>query len=65
VHKVTGVFRPGQYYAVGVDVASGDVYLSDPKTYVQPGSVSVYAPNGQLRNRFDTGLIPGGFAFKR
>jgi hypothetical protein len=63
--SVTGTFKPGTYYSVGVEAASGDVYLSDPKTYVQPGTVYVYAPNGQLRNQFDAGLIPGSFAFKR
>lgn len=65
IHRATGTFKPGFYYSVGVEVVSGDVYLSDPKTYVQPGTVFVYAPNGQLRTQFDPGLIPGGFAFKR
>jgi hypothetical protein len=64
-NTVTGTFKPGTFYSVGVEAASGDVYLTDPKTYVQPGTVYVYAPNGQLRNQFDTGLIPGSFAFKR
>jgi YVTN family beta-propeller protein len=65
VHRVTGVFKEGPYFAVGVEAASGDVYLSDPKNFIQPGTVSVYAPNGQLRTQFDVGLIPGAFAFKR
>jgi YVTN family beta-propeller protein len=65
VHRVTGVFKEGAYFAVGVEAASGDVYLADPKTFVQPGTVSVFAPNGQLRTQFDVGLIPGAFAFKR
>jgi YVTN family beta-propeller protein len=65
VDRVTGVFREGSYFAVGVEVGSGDVYLADPKNYIQPGTVAVYAPNGQLRTQFDVGLIPGAFAFKR
>ncbi|MEW6511451.1 MAG: YncE family protein [Bacteroidota bacterium] len=65
IHRVTGQFKSGSYYSVGVESASGDVYLSDPKSFVQPGTVYVYAANGQLRNQFDTGLIPGSFAFKR
>ena len=65
VHRVTGVFKEGAYFAVGVEAASGDVYLADPKNYIQPGTVSVFAPNGQLRTQFDVGLIPGAFAFKR
>jgi YVTN family beta-propeller protein len=65
INKVTGTFVPGSYYGVGVDAASGDVYLTDPKTYVQPGTVSIFAPNGQLRRQFECGLIPGSFGFKR
>jgi YVTN family beta-propeller protein len=65
IHAVTGTFVAGSYYGIGVDAATGDVYLSDPRSYVQPGAVSIFAPNGQLRRTFDCGLIPGSFAFKR
>ena len=65
VHRVTGVFKEGTYFAVGVEAASGDVYLADAKNFIQPGTVSVFAPNGQLRTQFDVGLIPGAFTFKR
>jgi hypothetical protein len=41
------------------------VYLADPKDYIQPGTVSVFAPNGQIRTQFDVGLIPGAFTFKQ
>jgi YVTN family beta-propeller protein len=64
-NRVTAVFREGSFFAVGVEASSGDVYLADPKNFIQPGTVSVYAPNGQLRTQFDVGLIPGAFAFKR
>jgi hypothetical protein len=65
INAVTGTFVDGSYYGIGVEKVSGDVYLSDPKTFVQPGSVSVFAPDGRLRTQFDVGLIPGSFAFKR
>jgi YVTN family beta-propeller protein len=65
VNKVTGVFREGSYDAVGVEASSGDVYLADPRNFVQPGTVSVFAPNGQLRIQFDVGIIPGAFTFKQ
>jgi len=65
VHRVTGVFKEGSFFAVGVESASGDVYLADPKDYIQPGTVSVFAPNGQIRTQFDVGLIPGAFTFKQ
>ena len=64
-HRNTGVFLSGYYYAVGVEEVSGDVYLADPKDYVQPGTVDVYAASGQLRTSFSVGVIPGWFAFKR
>ena len=64
-NRTTGVFLRGSYYAVGVEEVSGDVYVADPKNYVQPGTVSVYAATGQLRTTFSVGIIPGWFAFKR
>ena len=64
-HRNTGVFLAGSYYAVGVEEVSGDVYLADPKDYVQAGTVDVYAASGQLRSSFTVGIIPGWFAFKR
>ncbi len=65
IHRVTGVFKQGNFYSVGVDDASGDVYLADAKNYIQPGTVFVYAADGRLRTQFEVGLIPGAFAFKR
>lgn len=65
VNRVTGVFKEGSYFVAGVEAASGDVYLADAKNYIQPGTVSVFAPNGQLRIQFDVGIIPGALAFKR
>ena len=65
VHRLTGVFREGSYDAVGVEQASGDVYLADPKDYTQPGTVSVFAPDGSMRIQFSVGIIPGAFAFKQ
>jgi len=64
-NRLVGSFVKGQYYGVGVEGVSGDVYLTDPKDYVQPGEIAVYAPNGQLRTRFPGGVIPGSIAFKR
>ena len=61
---VTGTFRAGAYYAAGVEPSSGDVYLADAGNFTGPGTVSVFAPNGQLRTTFLVGIIPGAFAFK-
>ncbi len=62
---VTGTFLTGSFYGIGVEQVSGDVYLTDPKNYVLPGEVLVYAANGQFRTRFPAGVIPGSIAFKR
>jgi hypothetical protein len=64
-NSVVGQFLPGTFYGVGVEAVSGDVYLSDPKNYTQPGTVFIYAKDGQVRKQFDAGVTPGSFAFKR
>jgi YVTN family beta-propeller protein len=64
-NRLVGTFVKNAFYGVGVEEVSGDVYLTDPKDFVQPGEIAVYAPNGQLRNRFQGGVIPGSIAFKR
>lgn len=63
--RVIGTFIAKSFYGVGVEEVSGDIYLTDPKNYLQPGEVSVFAANGQMRNRFQVGVIPGSIAFKR
>ena len=62
---LTGTFRAGIFYAAGVEPSSGDVYLADAGNFTGPGTVSVYAPNGQMRTSFTVGVIPGAFAFKQ
>jgi hypothetical protein len=64
-NSVVGQFLPGSFYGVGIEAVSGDVYLSDPKNYTQPGTVFIYSKDGQIRKQFDAGVIPGSFAFKR
>jgi YVTN family beta-propeller protein len=62
---VAGTFLTGYYYGVGVEEVSGDVYLTDPKNFVLPGEVLIYAATGQFRTKFAAGVIPGSIAFKR
>jgi len=62
-HVLTGTFRTGSFYATGVEPSSGDVYLADAGNFVGPGTVYVFAPNGQLRTSFVVGIIPAAFAF--
>jgi YVTN family beta-propeller protein len=62
---VAGTFLTGYFYGVGVEEVSGDVYLTDPKNFVLPGEVLIYAATGQFRTKFAAGVIPGSIAFKR
>jgi hypothetical protein len=64
-NTLTGRFVGGSFYGVGVESVSGDVYLADPKSYIQPGEVVVYSSTGIERTRFTAGIVPGSFAFKR
>ena len=63
--SVAGTFLTGYFYGVGVEEVSGDVYLTDPKNFVLPGEVLIYAATGQYRTKFTAGVIPGSIAFKR
>jgi len=56
-------FVAGAYYGLGVDSATGDVYLADARTFVIPGEVRVFSSSGIEKGRFDAGLVPGRFAF--
>ena len=50
------------FWALGID-PGGDIYVGDPKGFVQKGSVYVYHPNGTLGSSFNVGLGPGHFYF--
>ena len=57
--------QPLQYYwGLGIDPVTGFIYLSDPKGFLQKGSVTIYRQDGSTVNRFDTDLGPGYFLFK-
>ena len=51
------------FWALGIDPANGDIYVGDPKGFVQKGAVSVYKPDGTIVNNFDVGIGPGQFFF--
>ncbi|MEZ5016548.1 MAG: hypothetical protein R2800_05805 [Flavipsychrobacter sp.] len=52
------------YWALGVDPTNDDVYIGDPKGFVQKGSVSVYREDGTKKSSFDVGIGPGQFYFE-
>jgi DNA-binding beta-propeller fold protein YncE len=51
------------FYGLGVDPASGTIYVSDAIDYVQKGKVFRYKPDGTLINSFKVGISPGEFYF--
>jgi DNA-binding beta-propeller fold protein YncE len=51
------------YWALGLDSVTNQIYLGDPKGFIQKGNVSVYQTNGQKIRSFNTGLGPGYFSF--
>lgn len=53
------------FWALGIEPATGNIYVGDPKGFIQKGSVSVYRPDGSLVSTFVTGLGPGGFYFRK
>jgi uncharacterized protein DUF5074 len=50
-------------YGLGVDPATGDVYVSDAVDYVQNSHIYRYDKTGYLIQTFTAGVISGNFAF--
>ncbi len=51
------------FYGVGIDPNSGEIYVSDAIDYVQRGVVYRYKSDGTLLGSFQAGIIPGEFYF--
>lgn len=51
------------YWALGLDSVTNQIYLGDPKGFIQKGNVSVYQTSGQKIRSFNVGLGPGCFSF--
>lgn len=51
------------FYGLGVDVNSGNVYVSDAKDYTAKGSVYQVTSSGTAGKTFNVGIIPGDFYF--
>lgn len=62
----TGRLVPAEgrnFYGLGVDPATGDIYVADAVDFTRRGAVWRYRPDGALVDSFEAGLIPGAFAF--
>ncbi|HET8574108.1 MAG TPA: DUF5074 domain-containing protein [Edaphocola sp.] len=57
--------QPLQYFwGLGVDSATGNIYVGDPKGFIQSGEVLIYNTFGHLLKRYAVGLGPGFFLFE-
>lgn len=51
------------FYGMGIDPGTGNVYVSDAIDYVQKGKIYIFSANGSLLKSFNAGIIPGEFCF--
>lgn len=54
---------PGTYYAISAEPGTGDLYLADAKSFAGAGEITVVAPSGTVKKRFNAQRGPGKFAF--
>jgi DNA-binding beta-propeller fold protein YncE len=52
-------------YFWGIDISqkTGNIYIADPKGFIQKGTVLIYRPDGTKITEFKTGVGPGHFYF--
>jgi len=51
------------FWALGIDPETGNIYVGDPKGFIQKGTVTIYTASGTAVNSFDAGIGPGQFYF--
>ena len=51
------------YYSLGIDPKTSEIYISDALNYNQNGVVYRYNSTGEMISSFDVGIIPGSFGF--
>ncbi len=51
------------FWALGIDPVTGNVYVGDPRGFIQKGIVYIYRPDGSLAGQFSSGVGPGHFYF--
>lgn len=58
--------QPFQYFwGLGIHPENGDIYVGDPKGFIQKSTVFIYRPDGSLKKQFNTGVGAGHFYFSR
>lgn len=65
----TQAFIPAQalqyFWGLGIDTITGNIYVGDPKGFIQMGAILEYNPKGKLLNSYKTGVGPGYFLFEK
>ena len=51
------------FYGVNVDAETGLIYGFEAPTFTASGKMSIYSPEGKLKNELTTGVGPNGIAF--
>jgi DNA-binding beta-propeller fold protein YncE len=51
------------FWALGIEPNTGNIYIGDPKGFIQKGSVQVYTTDGKQQRSFSVGVGPGNFYF--
>jgi len=52
------------FWGLGIDPVTDEIYVGDPKGFVQKGTVTVYDHNGVQKRAFAVGVGPGYFYFE-
>ena len=52
------------FWGLGIQPATGNIFVADPKGFTQRGEALVYTPAGGLLRRYPTGVGPGRFYFE-
>ena len=60
---VSTKFITGNLYTLAYDAKRDRLLVTDPKDYLQPGTVNIYTMNGTLQSSFTAGVNPGWIAF--
>ena len=62
--SVTLNFIPGSFYALAVEQVSGDIYVTDARTFTVDGDLYIFSDGGVQKKKRLVQKIPGAIAFK-
>ena len=57
--------QTGLFYALGLDKANNELYISNAKDYSQAGEVYRFTSSGTAIDTFNVGITPGSFCFDK